>query len=145
MMSTFVPKLAICACTESRAPCPTASIAITAATPMMMPSIVRNERNLFLPSERKAIFSVFDIFMLLLPPQPQEVSAILPADQAGFERQPLYLFFHRGIRHYTLRIGRCHVHASRAQPLCPDHSISGISPSLRCLCAYRDCPSAHPP
>ena len=47
-----------------------ASIVITEATPMMIPSIVRNPRSLLLAKARKAIFSKFVVFILnnmLLP------------------------------------------------------------------------------
>ena len=46
---TFCPRLAICASTCAFAPLPMPTIAITAPTPMMMPSAVRTERSLFLP------------------------------------------------------------------------------------------------
>src|ERR1041385_1607411 len=53
--SRLVPKLAICSCTLFLAPSPMATIAITAPTPMMMPSMVRKERSLFLAKARRAI------------------------------------------------------------------------------------------
>src|ERR1019366_6752968 len=51
----FEPIAWICSCTVCRAPCPTPNIAITAPTPMMMPSMVRIERILLRPRARIAI------------------------------------------------------------------------------------------
>src|SRR5437773_11285832 len=48
------PWLALCCWIVALAPWPMLTIAITAPTPMMMPSIVRVERSLFRPSARKA-------------------------------------------------------------------------------------------
>src|SRR5882724_11680469 len=50
----FVPILSIWACTEACAPCPMLTIAITADTPMMMPSIVRMARILLRRRARNA-------------------------------------------------------------------------------------------
>ena len=50
----FEPMEAICAEIRSLAPAPIATIAITAATPMIIPSIVRMERILFALSDRYA-------------------------------------------------------------------------------------------
>ena len=47
---------------RSCAPEPTATIAITAATPMMIPSIVSADRILFTRSARSAIFMLAAIF-----------------------------------------------------------------------------------
>src|SRR2546429_350203 len=47
MDSRVGPRAAMRACTAFCAPLPSATIVITAPTPMMMPSIVRNERSLF--------------------------------------------------------------------------------------------------
>ena len=44
------PRPAICSLTFACAPLPTATITITAPTPMMMPSIVKPERNLLILS-----------------------------------------------------------------------------------------------
>src|ERR1043166_589899 len=55
MMSRFVPRLAICCFTSALAPSPMATMAMTAPTPMMIPSIVRKERSLFLANARSAI------------------------------------------------------------------------------------------
>ena len=41
-----------------------ASIVITEATPMMIPSIVRNPRSLLLAKARRAIFSKFVVFIV---------------------------------------------------------------------------------
>src|SRR5262245_12188300 len=61
--SRLVPTLAICACTDACAPCPILTIAITAATPMMTPSIVSVERILLRASARKAIRKIIKMFM----------------------------------------------------------------------------------
>ncbi len=54
-ISTLVP-IAVNACsTRALAPSPIATIAITAATPMMMPSAVRNERSRLRRSARSAM------------------------------------------------------------------------------------------
>src|ERR1700687_1473062 len=55
-MMTLLPMLAICCWIRSVAPEPTETIAITAPTPIMMPSIVRAERSLLIRNARKAIF-----------------------------------------------------------------------------------------
>ena len=55
---TFSPRLAICASTCAFAPLPMPTIAMTAPTPMMMPSTVRTERSLFRRRARKAILKV---------------------------------------------------------------------------------------
>src|SRR5690606_26148653 len=54
-LMTLEPRLAIELFIVSPAPRPTASMAITAATPMMTPSMVRNERILRRASERRAM------------------------------------------------------------------------------------------
>jgi len=46
-MIRFDPRLWICSATRAWAPAPMPTIAMTAATPMMMPSIVRALRSLF--------------------------------------------------------------------------------------------------
>src|SRR5215472_9393446 len=52
--SIFDPIAAICCCTCSRAPWPKATMAITAPTPIMIPSMVRPERSLLRASARNA-------------------------------------------------------------------------------------------
>src|ERR1051325_8751606 len=64
--SRFVPILSICACTDADAPWPILTIAITAATPMMMPSIVNAARILFLTSARKATRMIISKVICLL-------------------------------------------------------------------------------
>jgi hypothetical protein len=54
--SRFDPMEAICAEILWFAPSPTATMTMTAATPMIIPSIVRMERILFARSDRKATF-----------------------------------------------------------------------------------------
>src|SRR5262249_45364384 len=61
--SRFVPTLAICSCTEACAPWPMLTMAITAETPMTMPSMVRAERILLRASARKAIRKITSMFM----------------------------------------------------------------------------------
>src|SRR5215813_3494017 len=56
--SRLVPMLSICACTEAEAPWPMLTIAITAATPMIIPSIVNAARILFRTSARNATFTI---------------------------------------------------------------------------------------
>src|SRR6202011_3899692 len=55
---TFCPRLAICASTWALAPLPIPTIAMTAATPMMMPSAVSTERILFRRNARNAMLNV---------------------------------------------------------------------------------------
>ena len=57
-MMMLVPKLAICCCTKRSAPAPTLTIAITDATPMIMPSMVSPERRRFRQSAREAARAV---------------------------------------------------------------------------------------
>ena len=57
-MMRFEPRLWICSATRACAPDPTPTIAITAPTPMMMPSIVKKARSLFLASARSAMRKV---------------------------------------------------------------------------------------
>ena len=53
-VSSVVPRAAMRSFTDCWAPRPSATIAITAATPMTMPSMVRNERSLFARSASTA-------------------------------------------------------------------------------------------
>src|SRR6185437_13342360 len=53
--STVVPSFEIRSCTDCCAPLPIATIAITAATPMTMPSIVRSDRSLLARNAASAI------------------------------------------------------------------------------------------
>ena len=57
-MRRFVPIEAKALSTRAFAPSPIATIAMTAATPMTMPSVVKNERVLFRKSARRAIRNV---------------------------------------------------------------------------------------
>ena len=54
-MMTFDPISEICAWMLRLEPCPIASIVITEDTPIIMPSIVKKQRNLLFFNERKAI------------------------------------------------------------------------------------------
>lgn len=64
----FEPRLFSCSATFSLAPSPTASIVITAATPMMMPSAVSALRSLLARSERNAERAVSSRFMRFVWP-----------------------------------------------------------------------------
>ena len=57
--------LAICSAIFLLAPVPTASMAMTAPTPMMMPSMVRAERILFTLSALKDMLNVEGILIML--------------------------------------------------------------------------------
>src|SRR5215471_15472260 len=63
----LLPMLRICSCIRSVAPDPTPTIAITAATPMMMPSIVSAERMRFTFSARSAIRLLATILFMTVP------------------------------------------------------------------------------
>jgi hypothetical protein len=64
MRRTLVPRLLIDASTEACAPWPTATMAITAPTPIMMPSMVRRERSLFRMSASKEMRMISRKFKL---------------------------------------------------------------------------------
>ena len=55
IMIMFEPISAICSRMLRLEPCPMASMAMTEATPMMMPSMVRNPRNLLPERARRAM------------------------------------------------------------------------------------------
>src|SRR5574341_150150 len=55
MISVCAPRLAICARMAACAPCPMASMAITAATPMITPSMVKTERRVLRRKARWAM------------------------------------------------------------------------------------------
>jgi hypothetical protein len=57
-VSTSVPSVASCSSTAACAPRPSASMAITAATPMITPSIVSAARNALPRMESSASFTV---------------------------------------------------------------------------------------
>ncbi len=57
MLMRLSPRLATCACTMLEAPSPMPTIAITAPTPMMMPSTVSAERILLRAMARSAAVS----------------------------------------------------------------------------------------
>src|SRR5262245_55348615 len=67
-MSRFEPRLWICSAMRACAPEPIETIAITAATPMMMPSIVRMLRSLLTRSARTAMRALASAFMPRRPP-----------------------------------------------------------------------------
>ena len=62
---TFCPRLATCASTCTFAPLPMLMAAMTAMTPMMMPSMVSSVRSLFRRKARTAIRKVARILMLI--------------------------------------------------------------------------------
>ena len=64
-MSRLLPMLDICSAIFRLAPVPTATMAITAPTPMMMPSMVRPERILFTRSARKEILKVEGMLIIV--------------------------------------------------------------------------------
>ncbi len=63
-MITLLPMEAICCRIRSSAPEPTATMAITAATPMMIPSIVSAERSLLIRSASKAMLMLWMSFFM---------------------------------------------------------------------------------
>ena len=68
-MIRFEPRLWICSATRAWAPVPTPTIAMTALTPMMMPSIVSALRSLFTRSARPAMRTLCQT--LTPPPRPR--------------------------------------------------------------------------
>src|SRR5882724_6812785 len=64
-MIRLEPRLWICSATRAWAPAPTATIVMTAPTPMMMPSIVSALRSLFTRSARSAMRTACSAFMVL--------------------------------------------------------------------------------
>src|SRR5262245_3591575 len=64
------PRLWICCWTAASAPRPMLTMVITAATPMMMPSIVSAERSLFRRSARSAVTKVIERTFMTSPPTP---------------------------------------------------------------------------
>src|SRR5690242_17833645 len=71
-VTTFCPRLATCASTWDFAPLPMLTIAMTAPTPMMMPSAVRIERSLLRRRARRATMIV----------EPKRMGLVLP-DELG--------------------------------------------------------------
>jgi hypothetical protein len=66
IMRRLLPMLDICSEICWLAPEPTATMAITAPTPMIMPSMVREERILFTQRARNDIFMVEGILIIKL-------------------------------------------------------------------------------
>src|SRR5512136_880077 len=62
--SRFEPRLVICSEIVASVPALMATMMMTAATPMIMPSMVRNERTLFLRIASQAMRMASDGFML---------------------------------------------------------------------------------
>src|SRR4030042_6051141 len=63
-ISRLLPMLAICCLTWSVAPPPMVTIVMTAATPITIPRIVRNDRRTFRLIARRASRIVFQIILL---------------------------------------------------------------------------------
>src|SRR5262245_3701812 len=76
MTSECEPRLAICARMAACAPCPIASMAITAATPMITPSMVRAERIVFRRKARWAIRMAMRICVMDLPSKSARVAGV---------------------------------------------------------------------
>src|SRR5918997_2264128 len=72
MTMAFAPKLAILALIEAWAPCPMATMAMTAPTPMITPSIVKVERITLRPRARCAILMAMNTRTTVCPPGPLE-------------------------------------------------------------------------
>src|SRR5262249_15077066 len=62
--SMLFPRLAICDCIEAEAPWPTPTIAMTAPTPQIMPSIVSTDLILLRANARNATLNVARMFIL---------------------------------------------------------------------------------
>ncbi len=63
----FEPRLWICSATRAWAPAPTATMVITAPTPMTMPSMVSALRSMLTRSARTAMRALDRTFMPALP------------------------------------------------------------------------------
>src|SRR2546429_6489643 len=84
----FDPRLWICSATRAWAPAPTPTIAMTAATPMMMPSIVSALRSLLTRSARMAMRTLCQTLTRRPPPpvarpRPARRRAALPRARRG--------------------------------------------------------------
>ena len=77
------PRLLIWSSTRACAPAPTATIVMTAATPMMMPSIVSAERSLLMRSAASAMRSVARKFMARPPPPAAATRRAIAAASSG--------------------------------------------------------------
>jgi len=69
-MIMLEPRLWICSASRACAPLPTATMVITAPTPMTMPSIVSALRKRFTRRARTAIRALAQTFTPALPPDP---------------------------------------------------------------------------
>src|SRR5919106_2156985 len=70
MTNELAPRLAIFALIDACAPCPMATMAMTAPTPMITPSMVRLERIRLRPNARCAILMAMSMRTTWLPPAP---------------------------------------------------------------------------
>src|SRR5438034_55267 len=80
-MMRLVPRLSIRSVTLACAPVPTPTMAITAPTPMMMPSILNALRSLFTRSARRALRALSQPFTP--PPPPRDAPAPARAPRSG--------------------------------------------------------------
>src|SRR5262245_47754175 len=80
MISECEPRLAICARMAACAPCPIASMAITAATPMITPSMVRAERMVFRRKARWAMRIAMSTCVMVLPSKSARVGGVCVID-----------------------------------------------------------------
>src|SRR6266849_3384920 len=71
MMMRFAPRLWICSATRACAPAPTATMVMTAPTPMTMPSMVSALRSLLTRRARTAMRALARTFMGRRPPPPR--------------------------------------------------------------------------
>ena len=104
----FDPSPFICSCTRCVAPLPTATMVMTAATPMMMPSIVSMERRVLAASACSALRNAASEFMR--PPCRVRAEQRLPQSD------------HRETPACAAPTGRCRSRGSRSLPSCPAHS-----------------------
>src|SRR6185437_10693235 len=103
-IKTLVPRAAICARIVDLAPSPIATMAITAPTPIMMPSMVKKARSLLRANALRAILNVMS-----------------PCITAPLERAPGHCADRRPRHHHETRfvashVRRCRFHALRESP-----------------------------
>src|SRR6059058_5335620 len=137
----LVPRLSIRSVTLACAPAPTPTMAITAPTPMMMPSIVSALRSLFTRSARTAIRTACSAFIVLAggpdmaprpptlgraPAQPWRASG-LPSDASRRD-----LVFHRQSRQRRGRVlGRRAPVVAEQPAVAEDHDAAGVGGDVR--------------
>ena len=74
--STLAPRFSICSSTARCAPAPSATIVITAATPMMMPSMVKLDRSRLATMDSRATRTVSNNDMALSGYQTEQATAL---------------------------------------------------------------------